>query len=540
MANEELKQRIKDKTAHIKSDLQYQLDKIEWKDKLNKARAFFKKVGKEGYERYKKLPQKARRVFLSVAILASVTGGIKVAQDLSQKIDNFKLKREIKTRKADIREKLETEWMISDKTNFENLYQEALPLIQLSMFPTECLILNPYSDNLKKVSNTIGLGSFYYPKSGNPVDTHWETFSKHIKRCGSFSISAEQALGLCDGWFRHMDGGAMYNQLFKLLKGTTLNAHEFAAIATVMYNSQTAGKDLCAFVKEHHNDPMKCAQKIISYSAGEKFGGIPKRHIHEAYLYLGYDNYMQKMYDFFVKTGVNSKGHFYAKTSVTQLSDDDVAAAKAAINSGKKSLILQEQEKITRYICKGGQTVREIILENVHDNDCKNALLSFGVFNQEGVPLQDILDAKTGSAAEVLYAQSLEIYNKGRDLKEQNKKHKAQRCFKQALSGFQKIIEGGHDGPDLHNDMAITYYHLGQYKKCIEESRKVLAWGDSEQYSAANFNAALAYEKLGNYDKALNNYQAGIKNGGNEKDFKSKIDSLQMKQAQLVIKVVRQ
>ena len=526
MAHEDLKKRIKDKTAHIKSDLRYQLDQVDWKEKLKNARAFFKKAGGEFRERYKKLPTKARRVILSVAILTSIAGGVKVAQDVSEKIDNFKLKREIKTRKADVKERLETKHMISDKTSFENLYQEALPLIQLSMFPTECLVLNPYSDNLKKISNTIGLGSFYYPKNGDPTSAQWETFSKYIAKHGSFSISAEQALGLCDGWFRHMDGGAMYNQLFKFLKDTPLNAHEFAAIATVMYNSQTAGKDLCAFVKKHYTNPMKCAQKIISYSAGEKFGGIPKRHIHEAYLYLGYDNYEQKMYDFFVKTGVNSKGHFYAKTSVTQLSDDDIAAAKTAINSGKKSLILQEQKKITSYICKGGKTVREIILDNVHDDDSKNALLSFGLFNQEGVPLQDILDAKTGSAAEVLYAQSLEIYNKGRDLEKQNKKHKAQRCFKQALRGFQKIIEGGHDGPDLRNDMAVTYYHLGEHQKCIDECVKVLAWGDADQYSAANFNAAKAYEALGNFDKAIKNYEAGMKNGGDKKVFEREINRL--------------
>ena len=491
---EDLKQQIKAKTNQIKSDLQYQLDKIEWKDKLNKARAFFKKAGKETYQSYKKLPQKARRVVLSVAILTSVAGGVKVAHDVSQMLDDFKLKREIKTRTANIKDKLETEYMISDKESFKKLYDEALPLIQLSMFPTECLVLDPYSDNLKKTSNTIGLGSYYYPKNGDPKSKEWEKFSKHIAKKGSFSISGDKALDLCDGWFCCMDYGAMYNQLFEHLQGVKLNPREFAAIATVMYNNSKAGRDLCGFVKEHHDNPMACAQQIITYSAGENFGGIPKRHIHEAYLYLGYDDYAQKMYDFFVRTGINSQGNFYAKTSVTQLSEADVAAAKEAIKSGKKARILQEQEKITSYICKGGQTVREIILDNVSDKEKREALLSFGVFDQEGVLLQDILDARTGSSAEVLYAKSLNAYNRGCEYEKNNRNEKAKKCFEETLKGFEKIIKGGHDGPDLRNDMAITYYHLGEYQKCIDECKKVLALGDSEQYSAANFNAGLAYE----------------------------------------------
>lgn len=95
------------------------------------------------------------------------------------------------------------------------------------------------------------------------------------------------------------------------------------------------------------------------------------------------------------------------------------------------------------------------------------------------------------------------------------------------MSGFQKIIDGGHDGPDLHNDLAITYYHLGQYQNCIDESVKVLKSGETELFSAANFNAAKAYEALGNIDRAIINYKAGIQNGGDQKLFQSQINRLQ-------------
>ena len=53
--------------------------------------------------------------------------------------------------------------------------------------------------------------------------------------------------------------------------------------------------------------------------------------------------------------------------------------------------------------------------------------------------------------------------------------------------------------------------------------------GDVSAYVAANYNAAQAYEKQGKSDKAIKNYQAGIRHGGNVKTFKSKINKLNSK-----------
>lgn len=534
MTKEDLKQKIKDKSFEIKSDLAYQLSSIDWKQKLKAAHAFFKKEGKAAYDRYKKLPKKTRKIFLSLAIIAtaSIPIGSELSTKISEKVEIYKLEKEIKTRTAQIQNSLETKYKITDEATFKSLYEASLPLIQLSMFPTEVLVLNPYSDNTKNISNTIGLGSFYYPKNGETSSPDWETAASHFKKQGAHAIAAEHALDLADGWYRHMDYGAVYKQMFKLLNGAELNPREFAAVATVMYNSKKAGKELCDFVKQNYADPLKCAQKIISYGASKKFGGIEKRHLHEAYLYLGYDNYVQKMYDFFIKTGINSKGNFYAKTSVTQLSKEDVEAGKAAILSGNKEQIIGEQNKITSYICKGGKTVRQIIYENVLDTAHKAPLLQFGLFNEDCVPLQDILDAKNGTMAENLYADAIKHYEEGLSFENEGQRAKSHQSFIKTLAGFQKIIDGGHDGPDLHNDMAITYYHLGEYQKCIDECAKVLKSGEPDLFSAANFNAGIAYEALGNINKAMANYKAGIKNGGNEKIFQEQIRRIQNLTAQ--------
>ena len=529
MTKEDLKQRIKEKGSEIKSDLNYQLASVDWKTKVSATRAFFKKAGKSAWTYFKKLPKKSKRIFLSLAILTTI--GLPVGRDISksmaEKAEKHKLEQEMKERMAEIKNTLETKYKIEDEQSFRQLYEAALPLIQLSMFPTEVLVLNPYADNNKEVSNTIGLGSFYYPLNGDATSTEWELASKHFKKQGAHTISAEQALDLADGWYRHMDYGASYKQMFKLLNGAELNVREFAAVATVMYNSKTSGKELCDFVKKNYQEPMKCAQKIVSFEASSKFGGISKRHLHEAYLYLGLDDYVQKMYDFFIKTGVNSKGQFYAQTSVTQLSKEDVAAGKEAIASGDVAQIREEQKKITSYICKDGATVREIIQENVLDSAHKMPLMQFSFLNEDCVLLEDILEAKNGTAAKVAYDDALENYNKGIDFEKKGKKEESLESFNEAIEGFQKIIDGGHDGPDLHNDIAITYYHMGEYQKCIDECVKVLKSGDVKSYSAANFNAALAYEALGNFDRAMANYRAGIKNGGDEKKFTAQILRLQ-------------
>lgn len=527
-----LKQRIKEDAHKIKNDLEAKIKDIDWKEKLSRTRSFFKKNGKKLYQDFKALPRNVKRAVL-IGIIALMPT-VQVVKFIDNKVEDFKEKKELQKREKDVKQRLEEKHVVSDAQSFEKLYEDALPLIQLSMFPTECLVLDPYADNCKKVSNTIGLGSYWYPQNGDPKSSKWVKASEHFKNSGHHSISAELALDLADGWYRYREDGRIYKKMRNLLKDTELNIHEFAAIATVMYNNEQHGETLCKFVQKNYDDPLLCAQKIVEFSAGKSFGGIPKRHLHEAYLYLNYDNYSQKMYDFFVKTGVNSKGQFYAQTSVSQLCDEDVAAGKEAIKSGDKQRIIAEQNKIVSYICKGGQTVGEIIHQNVLNPTYATQLLSFNTTQKEGVALEDVIDSKDANSAAQTYREAIAKYDNALRLEKNKQKGKAQKEFQRALEDFQKIIDGGHDGPDLHNDMAITYYHLGEYEKCIQESAKVLKMGDKDLYPAANYNAAKAYEAMGNYPKALQNYRAGIKNGGKEATFQKEISRLEKQNQEII------
>lgn len=534
MDKEKLKQRAKEDFSRIYGNAKAKLDSIDWKEKRKRIQAFFKKTGKALYKQFMKLPKRVRRDVMIAILLAGSAGVLKVAYDVKKVVDIHKQKVEQERQQRLFKDKLEQKYQITDKASFQKLYEDALPLIQVSMLPTECLILDPYSDNGKAVSNTIGLGSYWYPKNGNPKSSEWIYASQHFEEQGAHRIAAELAFDLADGWYRYREAGRVFKNMYKMLEGTELNVHEFAAIATVMYNSEKSGAELCKFVQENYKDPIKCAQKIVSLHANsKKFKGLPKRHLHEAYLYLNYDNYTDKMYDFFVRTGKNSRGKFYAQTSVTQLSDEDTKAGIEAVLSGDESKIIEEQQKISSYICKGGQTVREIIHENVINENYSISLLAFLSPENRDISLESAINLSNASMAEQQYKDALAIYEKALDLEKKGKKEKSQKEFAKALKGFEAIIEGGHQGADLHNDIAITCYHLGDYERCIEESKLVLKSGETDCYATANFNAAIAYEKLGNFDGALRNYEAYGKNGGDSTRFQHRINDLKVLKAQV-------
>ena len=156
---------------------------------------------------------------------------------------------------------LSKKYQINDLKSFHQLYSDALNFMALSMFPTEVLVNEAYTDNGKTI-NTIGLGSFWFPKDGNPQSSEWILTSDYVKK-KKIKLTGPQAFALTDGWYRHRENGRIYKDMYKRLKGCELKAHEFAAIATVMYNNEVNGKELCDYIKDNYKDPLKCAAKIM-------------------------------------------------------------------------------------------------------------------------------------------------------------------------------------------------------------------------------------------------------------------------------------
>ncbi len=86
--------------------------------------------------------------------------------------------------------------------------------------------------------------------------------------------------------------------------------------------------------------------------------------------------------------------------------------------------------------------------------------------------------------------------------------------FAAAAKKYEDMILKYPDNALIRNDLAATYNKLGRYHDAIAQARDVLnRIGDKTQYAAAQYNAGIAYENLGNLERAFKNYKLSLANG---------------------------
>ncbi len=394
MDRDALKQKIKEDASKIKSDLQGRLDSIDWKEKRKRVRAFFKKTGKAFYKEFQKLPKKVRRGVIAAIVVAGVLTPKMIQKYYNAQRKEFRTEKQIKedqTYNDNIRQELKKKYVISDRQSFDELYEAALPLVQMSLFCVECCAIDPYDVDGKSGLNTAAIGLCYYPENGNPESRKWIKTSTYIERYGAAKETVESALRKVDGWYRCLDGGAVCDQMYRLLQGSELTVHEFAAIASLRYQSKRRGMELCDFVKKNYQNPILCAQKIVSYSAPQGFPGDSKRRMHEACLYLNEDNYVQQMHQFrtkFIKFRYGGNGY---SAPVMNIKPKDVLVLKNAILSGDLVAIQEEQRKILEASLIG-VSIADVIEKEVSDAAYKNSLLKYCFKESETMDLQTAID----------------------------------------------------------------------------------------------------------------------------------------------------
>ena len=404
---------------------------------------------------------------------------------------------------------LNRKYKITDWASFQQLYKDALPLIQLSMFSTEVLVKGAYADADGRSINTRGLGSYYVPVNGDPFSSEWELCSKYMKKHPeelNKEISGDYALDLSDGWYSTREGGRILRTMFKKLQGCELTINEFAAIATCYYNNEKRGKEFCEFVSKNYQDSVKCASWLIPAEGVKGFGGIAKRATHEACMYLNINDYVSQIGD---QRIAKIEGTNKYKTSVTQLPEDRCIEAGADLRKGHTKKLSELANNINRYVCKNGKSAAEMVRENIGDTDRRMALLMFT--DQSIDMLKQIADRQ--------YAAALEEYNNGN--------------YEKALAGFQRVIKSGFDGADLHNDLAITYFHLGRYEDCLKECHYILhETGETSEFAHAAFNAGKAADALGQSERAYENYKVALKHDKKNQFYRKLVE---MKQKDLGI-----
>lgn len=433
---------------------------------------------------------------LKSLIPLSVVGAVKVAPKLQEAFNNGR--KEISSQPKELYD-FDKKYEISDDESFKNLYEESLNFMALSMFPTEILVNQPYSDNKNtKKANTIGLGSYFYPSDGNPKNTgKWiklkDYLQKHPKE--KLYVDGPKAVELMDGWFRYREQGRVYTGLRNRLRGTTLTMNQFVAIATVLYNRERSGWELCDSIKNNYNDPIKCAADLMNLKVPEdNKDGLKRRHMHEALIYLNVDGYCNRVPYLFVEP----VGDNY-NTSINQIKVSDCDRLAKNLRNGKLEVADELSKKIRTF--RRGQQVFEIADANGAGYLCEKADRSI-----------EFLDAYNQLPYMEDYRKALECYDN--------------KDYEKAIPCFEMAVQLGLDNADVHNCMARSYYETGEYDKSIDECQKVLQTGERKVYHIANYTAGQAYEKKNNKGRALTNYQRALELEPENTTYKKAVNRL--------------
>ncbi|MBR1380480.1 MAG: tetratricopeptide repeat protein [Alphaproteobacteria bacterium] len=86
--------------------------------------------------------------------------------------------------------------------------------------------------------------------------------------------------------------------------------------------------------------------------------------------------------------------------------------------------------------------------------------------------------------------------------------------YDSAANMLNALVLQNPDNALLRNDLAVVYNELGRPDDAIAQVREILKRiGDKSQYSAAWYNAGVAYEQKGDLQSALKNYKLAVANG---------------------------
>lgn len=425
-----------------------------------------------------------RKGVLKAAVLGTLLTGVKLSN--SQVFSKIKTEKAVKEAimVKNQRHKLET------TADFEKFYNASKASAFLSTLPTETLVTKPYSDNKSGKINTIG--SFYYlPKDGKPETEEWIKASDYFKSHPNMEITGQEAYELWCGFFDSKENGRLKNAIKSSLMGCELKICELDAIKSVMLNNEMNGIELCNFVKENYKDPVKCAAKIMSFTPknAEFNDGIAKRRVFEAATYLNLSNINNRLPDFMQK----KTGKVRSLTAVTQLDPDACQTAFIALQQGDTKPLEALANQMCNFCCRG-QTLYEITEAHGIDKLWSTESRTIKLYN-----------AMKGGSNAVLYREAQQFCDNQQ--------------YAKAEEIFQKLEANGACGADLYNDMAMTYYQVGNYQKAIDCCKATVKTKETNAYAAANHIAGMAYLKMGNLDKAAENAKLATARAPNNKEY---------------------
>lgn len=406
----------------------------------------------------------------------------------------------------EITSKFDKKYKIDTRAAFDSLYNEAKPFIFASMISTENWRQDFHNDRQSSTGpvNSVGVGLYWVGvnKNGNldfNVKGNWTKTSKFVQsykqthnNANPRNLTPDEMYAGSIGWFENMENGRHLRELFSHLQGAELTINEFAAIASVYYNDESIGRKLCDNIKNNYCNAKKCANNILNTEI--KMGGIKQRRVHETLVYLNYDNYCSDLFE------LEIDGHLCTSISAGSAYYDALSGKNGLTNAN----LADAKNAICTHMVKDGHSIKYYVSRLGDTN--KNAILAFASSTTTSVEMENRNN---------LYELAQSRYDAG--------------DYIGALDLYQQIVEQNGNSADLYNDMAITCYHLGRYGDCIEFCRETLKTGEHDKYMFATYNAGLAYWAMGNYDKAIKNFEKSIEHsdkfcgGFNKSIYESKL-----------------
>lgn len=377
---------------------------------------------------------------------------------------------------------------IDKYSDIEKLFDKSLNIIFAELILEEVPMPCVYDDRglFKGTKNTIGAGSTYSPlslKDYNKQEAKWYHLAANQKTFASRKATNEDMLKLIIGWAKYRQytqntktkkftkHDTILKRMFNQLCGASLKPNEFAALFCAVYNNESNISYLCPVIKKNYADPVKCANAMmIWWKHMSANTGTKDRCEFEANVYLNVDNFCESMLDMY--TCPSKRASCVNVSSVNQLSLTRKNYKTWCSDSQKRYLgvVYHETGKRTGDLCQSCMK---------HFNN----------------PLYAISDGKKVSLQKQ-YDAAIALYNK--------------KEYKKALENLLSIEKQGATGSDLYNDIAITALNLKKYDLCIQYCQKVLKTTERKEYAKACYNAGMAYEFKGNYDRAIVNYSMAI------------------------------
>lgn len=417
---------------------------------------------------------------------------------------------DVVNRKKQIKDMLAKPVKMTDKNTVKQAVLENFAYTQAALFLTENYRTDWFCDYINGKKNTLAVGLYYIPDASAPYDftsVSWAKTSDMYKRYPKTKSGAPRPLtddevydGIT-GWFFYMDKGLNFNKyMCDVLAETNveLTPRDLTVISSVLFNSPVCCKKFCEYIVAHPNDRKGWAKYLlriddeVDSSRLKKFPGLKARRVHEILLLLDVDDYCNDMFSAQIdckRSGSVSYANNYFDKLREDFSKDTLGRAKDVICNG---------------VITNGVSLCQVVQRSAKHRDDVLAYCADVDWFLYG-----------NDARQKIYETALSSYNN------QN--------WDEALAGFNKVIELSGVSPQLFNDLAITYIRYGDYKKAVEISERAVEIGDKETMSASYYNLGLAYENMGQVDKAKKNYKEAASAGNSA--AKSRLEQLRKNDA---------